>query len=131
MIVIDSSAIIAILLDEPERQAFEDIIASAEKCVMSALNGHETACVVRSRLGAAAVDRFWRMLTDSEIDIVAFDDVQMRASAVAFGRYGKGIDPKARLNLADCAAYALAQSLNAPLLFKGHDFTATDVLAAV
>ena len=49
----------------------------------------------------------------------------------AFSRYGKGIDPKARLNLADCAAYALATSLKVPLLFKGNDFAATDVQAAV
>jgi ribonuclease VapC len=55
----------------------------------------------------------------------------MRFAAAAFNRDGKGIDPKARLNLADCAAYALAQSMNAPLLFKGNDFAATDVQAAV
>jgi len=55
----------------------------------------------------------------------------MRAAVAAFDRYGKGIDAKARLNLADCAAYALATSLNAPLLFKGNDFAATDVVAAV
>ena len=71
------------------------------------------------------------MLADSEIEIIAFDEAQMRAAALAFARYGKGIDPKARLNLADCAAYALATSLKVPLLFKGNDFAATDVQAAV
>ena len=54
-----------------------------------------------------------------------------RAAAVAFDRYGKGIDPTARLNLADCAAYALAATMNAPLLFKGDDFAATDVRACL
>jgi ribonuclease VapC len=131
MIVIDSSAIIAILFDEPERQAFEDAIVGAERCVMSALNGHETACVVRSQLGTNGVARFWRMLADSEIEIIAFDAEQMRAAASAFDRYGKGINPKSRLNLADCAAYALAKSLSAPLLFKGNDFSATDLQAVV
>lgn len=131
MIVVDSSAIIAIIFGEPEKQAFEDILAGNEPCVMSAVNGHETACVVRSRLGPEAVVRFWEMLAESEIEIVAFDDAQMQAAAAAFDRYGKGIDPKARLNLADCAAYALAKSLNARLLFKGNDFAATDVLTCV
>lgn len=54
----------------------------------------------------------------------------MRVAASAFDRYGKGIDPKARLNLADCAAYALAKVLNAPLLFKGNDFAETDIVSA-
>lgn len=117
------------LFNEPEKQAFEDIIAGDGRCIMSAVNGHETACVVRSRLSADGVDRFWQMLADSEIEIVAFDDLQIRAAAAAFDRYGKGIHPRARLNLADCAAHALAKSMNAPLLFKGNDFAATDVLA--
>jgi ribonuclease VapC len=70
-------------------------------------------------------------LADSEIEIIAFDAEQMRAAASAFDRYGKGINPKSRLNLADCAAYALAKSLSAPLLFKGNDFSATDLQAVV
>jgi ribonuclease VapC len=127
MIVVDSSALIAILFDEPEKQAFENIVAGDERCVMSAVNAHETATVLRVRHGAQAVARLWQLLTDSEIEIVPFDETQVHAAAVAFDRYGKGIDPKARLNLADCAAYALAATMNAPLLFKGDDFAATDV----
>ena len=127
MIVVDSSALIAILFQEPEKEAFEDIITGGETCVMSAVNAHETATVLRLRHGAAAVEHFWRFLADSEIEIVPFDEVQVRAAAVAFDRYSKGIDPRARLNLSDCAAYALAKSLNAPLLFKGNDFTQTDL----
>lgn len=60
-----------------------------------------------------------------------FDEAQARGALVAFGRYGKGLDPKARLNFADCAAYALATNLNSPLLVKGNDFTATDIQTAV
>jgi ribonuclease VapC len=67
------------------------------------------------------------MLKDNEIEIVPFDEAQVRAAAEAFDRYGKGIHSKARLNLADCAAYALAKSIDAPLLFKGDDFAHTDV----
>jgi ribonuclease VapC len=127
MIVVDSSALVAILLKEPEHQEFEDIITSGEQCVMSAVNVHETATVLRLRHGAAAVERFWQFLTDVEIDIIPFDEAQVRAAAVSFDRYGKGINSKARLNLSDCAAYALAKTMNAPLLFKGNDFTQTDL----
>ena len=98
---------------------------------MSAVNAHETACILRGRHGVAAVAEFWQWLADNEIEIVPFDEVQVRAAAVAFDRYGKGIHSKARLNLADCAAYALAMTMNAPLLFKGDDFTATDVRACL
>jgi ribonuclease VapC len=131
MIVVDSSALIAILFDEPERHAFEAIIASGEPCVMSAVNAHETASVLRVRHGPAAVERFWRFLTVCEIEIVPFDEAQVRVAAAAFSQYGKGIDPRARLNLSDCAAYALAKTANAPLLFKGDDFTHTDLRSAL
>ena len=127
MIVVDSSALIAVLFEEPEKQAFQNIIDGDERCVLSAVNAHETACVLRGRHGVSAVARFWQWLIDNEIEIASFDEVQVRAAAVAFDRYGKGIGPKARLNLADCAAYALARTMNCPLLFKGDDFTETDV----
>jgi ribonuclease VapC len=131
VIAIDSSALIAVLFAEAEKQAFQDIIDGEERCVLSAVNAHETACVLRARHGIAAVARFWQWLIDDEVEIVPFDEVQVRAAAVAFDRYGKGIDPKARLNLADCAACALARTANCPLLFKGDDFAATDVKACL
>ena len=74
----------------------------------------------------------WRfLLADNDFEVVAFDETQAREALAAFGRYGKGIDPQARLNLSDCAAYALARSMDLPLLFKGDDFTATDVRPCV
>jgi ribonuclease VapC len=79
------------------------------------------------RHGRPAVQRLWQLLADNEIEIFPFDEAQVRMAAIAFDRYGKGIHSKARLNLSDCAAYALAKTLNVPLLFKGHDFTETDV----
>ena len=127
MIVVDSSALIAILFDEPERQSFRDIITGGEHCVVSAVNVHETATVLRVRSGVAAVERLWQFIDDTGMEIIPFDEAQVRTAAIAFNRYGKGIDPKARLNLADCAAYALAKNLNAPILFKGNDFTQTDL----
>jgi ribonuclease VapC len=89
MIVVDSSALIAILFDEPEKQAFENIVAGDERCVMSAVNVHETAIVLRVRHGPQAVARLWQLLTDSEIEIVPFDEMQVHIPAIAFDRYGK------------------------------------------
>ncbi|KAF0120457.1 MAG: PilT protein domain-containing protein [Methylocystaceae bacterium] len=128
MIVVDSSALIAIVLNEPEREAFEAIVI-VERGVMSAVNVHESACVLRARLGEDGVALMWRLMAEFEIEIAPFDAAQARAAIAAYGRFGKGVDPKARLNLADCAAYALAKTLDYPLLFKGADFSATDVRA--
>ena len=130
MIVLDSSALIAVLLDEPERQAFSAIIAGEQRCVISAVNAHETAIVLRLRHGPAPVERLWQLLADCDIEIHPFDAAQLRAAAIAFDQFGKGINPRSRLNLSDCAAYALAKTMNAPLLFKGDDFAATDLQRA-
>ena len=130
MIVVDSSAVIGILLDEPEKQAFQDIIAGGERCIISAVNAHETASVLRVRYGSQAVAWLWQLLVEYEIEIVPFYEAQVRAVA-AFDRYGKGIHSKAQLNPADCAAYALAKIMDLPLLFKGDDFTATGVRACL
>ncbi len=131
MIVVDSSALLAILFKEAEKQSFQTILSGGDRCVISAVNAHETACVLRLRHDQAMVEELWRLLEENEIEIVPFDEVQVRAAAIALDRYGKGIDPKARLNLCDCAAYALAKTMNSPLLFKGNDFAATDVRAAI
>ncbi|WP_342467082.1 type II toxin-antitoxin system VapC family toxin [Rhizobium binxianense] len=69
----------------------------------------------------------WIYLDEAQVEIAAFDREQARLAAIAFGRFGKGIHSKAKLNLADCAAYALAKSLSLPLLFKGDDFAHTDI----
>ena len=130
MIVVDSSALLAILFKEAEKQSFEVILSGGDRCVISAVNAHETACVLRLRHDQAMVEEFWRLLEENEIEIFPFDEIQVRAAAAALDRYGKGINSKARLNLCDCAAYALAKTMNAPL-FKGNDFTATDLRAAI
>lgn len=126
MIVVDSSALLAIMLDEPERPVFENTIVT-RRCMISAVNAHESAAVLRLRGGGAAVERLWSFLADNEIEVVPFDKEQVLAASKAYQRYGKGIHSKARLNLCDCAAYALAKCLNAPLLFKGNDFKETDL----
>src|SRR3974377_1222132 len=123
MIVNDSSALLAILLNEPEKRAFEKVIAGAKRCVVSAVNAHETARILRIRVGRAAVGRLWYLLAKSNIEVVPFNDAQVWAASIAFNRYGKGIHSKARLNLSDCAAYVLAKRMKAPLLFKGNDLS--------
>jgi ribonuclease VapC len=128
MIVVDSSALLAILFKEAEKQSFEAILASADRCVISAVNAHETGCVLRLRHDQTMVDALWRLLAENDVEIVPFDEIQVRAAAVALDRYSKG---KTRLNLCDCAAYALAKTMNSPLLFKGNDFAATDLRAAI
>ncbi len=132
MIVVDSSALIAIFEREADAAICAAVIRQAERLFISAVNVHETAIVMRARHGEIAVDRMWRFLRDeNDFVIMPFDEAQVREAVAAFGRYGKGIDPKARLNLADCAAYALAKSMNLPLLFKGNDFAATDIRACL
>jgi len=127
MIVVDSSALLAIAFKEPDAGTFEEVLSRDERCIISAVNAHESATVIVARLGLDAMMRFWGMLQNNAIEVIPFDEAQARAAAEAFRRYGKGIDPKARLNICDCAAYALAKGTNAPLLFKGNDFPHTDV----
>jgi ribonuclease VapC len=74
MIVVDSSALLAILFQEPEKQALLEIIAAADRCVISAVNAHETAMVLRLRHGRAAVEHLWQLLADNEIEIFPFDE---------------------------------------------------------
>lgn len=132
MIVVDSSALIAIFEHEDDAAVYAAVIRQAERLFVSAVNVHETGIVMRARHGEAAVGRMWRFLRDeNDFEIVPFDEVQAREAVSAFGRYGKGVDSKAKLNLADCAAYALAKGMNLPLLFKGNDFPQTDVRACL
>jgi len=132
MIVVDSSALIAILEHESDAAAFAAAIQQADRLLISAVNVHETGIVLRARHGIAAAERMWRFLqVENDFEIIPFDETQAREALAAFDRYGKGIDPKARLNLSDCAAYALARSMNCPLLFKGNDFSETDITACL
>jgi len=132
MIVVDSSALIALLEKESDAIVYAEAIQQADRLLISAVNVHETATVLRIRRGPAAVVRLWRFLQeDNDFEIVSFDEIQAREAIAAFDRYGKGIHSNARLNLADCAAYALAATRSAPLLFKGGDFAATDIQACL
>jgi len=128
--VIDTSAVIAILRMEPEADLFLRTIANGETLLMSSVSALEAAMVLAKSLNEATA---WQPLDEfiaaSYIEIVPFDAEQSRLAREAFARFGKGRH-KAGLNLGDCIAYALAMSRGMPLLFKGNDFSLTDVIVA-
>jgi ribonuclease VapC len=124
LIVLDTSAVIAMLSGEPETAQFAEALAGSPRRVLSAANYVECAIVLSSRPRIRAQFEPW--LGATRIEIAAIDEALGRAAVEAFDRFGKGRHP-AGLNFGDCFAYALAKSLDAPLLFKGDDFGRTDV----
>lgn len=124
--VIDSSAILAILFDESDGPVFVQAIKADEVRLMSAMSMLETSMLMLARRGEAGLARLDRMVAAMAIEIASFDRDQMLRAREAFARYGKGRHP-AGLNFGDCAAYALAMAEAEPLLCKGADFAATDV----
>ncbi len=127
--VIDSSAVLAILQDEPERSAFNALIAAADTRLLSAASLVELSIVLEARFGADGQGDLDLFVSTAEIEIVAVDRDQAELARVAFSRYGKGRH-RAGLNVGDCFAYALAKGAGSPLLFKGSDFTHTDLQQA-
>ena len=127
--IVDSSAICAILLNEPDGPLYEDALAGADVLRMSALNVLETAFVMEGRVGPSGGDRLDTLIEQESIEIVPVTAKQVTAARRAWRRFGKGNHPAA-LNLGDCLAYALSEMTREPLLFKGEDFIRTDVQPA-
>jgi ribonuclease VapC len=126
--VIDSSALVAILFGEPEAGGFVDAIAEAEPRLMSAANLLEAAIVVDNQLGPVAGRQLDRFVEQARIEIAPVTERQVRTARQAYLDYGRGSHP-AKLNFGDCFAYALANATGEPLLFKGDDFEQTDIKA--
>ncbi|MGO9547380.1 MAG: type II toxin-antitoxin system VapC family toxin [Rhodomicrobium sp.] len=126
---VDTSALVAILNREPERESFLLAIEEAGRCYISALSLYETQLVVLARLGERGMIELEELIGEFGFSVVLFDRAQADLCVAAYRRFGKGFGSAASLNLCDCAAYALAQSLSLPLLYKGNDFAATDVMA--
>ncbi|MBA3886570.1 MAG: type II toxin-antitoxin system VapC family toxin [Acidobacteria bacterium] len=126
--VVDTSALIAILADEPERRPFIDAIEAAGIRLISAATFVEASIVLETRHGADGSRLFDLFLDRAGIDIVDVDAEQAREARRGFARFGKGRHP-AGLNFGDCFAYALSLTSGEPLLFKGNDFSQTDVEA--
>jgi ribonuclease VapC len=124
--VIDSSAVIAILRNEPEGLIFKHTIVHADVRLMSAMTKLECGMVAIGLHEIAGATELDRLLAELMVTIVPFDDHQAYLARDAFARYGKGRH-RAALNFGDCAAYALSIAEAEPLLFKGTDFGATDV----
>ncbi|MFN8093620.1 MAG: type II toxin-antitoxin system VapC family toxin [Vicinamibacteria bacterium] len=124
--VLDTSAVLAILQDEPERRSFNEAIESADSRSISVASLVEVSIVIEARYGAAGVRHLDRLLDRASVSIVPVDAEQGKIARQAFSRFGEGRHP-AGLNFGDCFSYALAQSLGEPLLYKGDDFSRTDV----
>jgi ribonuclease VapC len=124
--VIDTSALLAIFLGEPDRKVFLDLILQAEARLISAGNALETGIVLAAKRGEAAGREFDLFLVRANLQVVPVDGEQVDVARSAWRKYGKGRHPAA-LNFGDCFAYALAQSLGEPLLAKGTDFSLTDL----
>ena len=129
MIVVDTSALFAIAVAEPERGEFIDLIDAHGPALCSAVTYVETVMVLTGRSHQVEKERIDELLKVFAIDVVPIDRVITEAAVDAFDRFGKGRH-RARLNLVDCFSYALARSRHLPLLFKGTDFAKTDIAPA-
>jgi ribonuclease VapC len=127
--VIDTSAVVAILREEPECEVFADLLAGAQDPLMSAATLFECSMVVHRRVGPRAMQRLDDLLQVVGVRVAALDVAQAHVAREAWLRYGKGRSPAA-LNFGDCFSYALAVTTDRPLLFKGDDFAQTDVMPA-
>lgn len=124
-LVVDTSAVVAIIALETEAKVFTDTMASATRRIMSSVNVLEARLVLSFAKGMP-LETLPDFMARERIDIITFDEALAGLAFEAYRRFGKGRHP-AKLNMGDCAAYALAKSRGWPLLFKGDDFTQTDV----
>jgi len=124
--VIDTSAVLAILQREPERRSFLEAIEAADSTRMSVASFVESSIVIESRYGAEGLHDLDRFISRASIELIPVDREQGQLARSAFSRFGKGRH-RAGLNYGDCFSYAAAVGLGEPLLSKGDDFIHTDV----
>jgi ribonuclease VapC len=129
--VIDSSALVAILLRESDADTLSNAILATNVRLIGAPSYLETAMVLIGRHGPAARDALDRLIAALVADVVPLTANQARLAVEAFLRFGKGRQHGAGLNFGDCCSYALASEAGLPLLFKGSDFAATDIKRAI
>lgn len=128
--IVDTSALMAILRDEPEVDDFIDLIDRAPSCSISAGNWVEIAAVLSQRADHDLAVQAAQLLHELRIVVEPVTPEQAQIGHEAYFRFGKG-QHRAKLNFGDCFAYALAKATNRPLLFKGDDFTHTDIVPAI
>jgi ribonuclease VapC len=130
-VIIDTSAIIAILRDEPDAMSFARAIAEAAIRRVSAVNFVESAVVIDASHDPIATRRFDDFVKEANISVEPVTADQAQIARAAYRDFGKGSGHPARLNFGDCFAYALAKTLAEPLLFKGSDFAHTDIVSTL
>ena len=128
--IVDASALIAILRDEPEAPGLAEAIGKAERRRMSAANFLEAAIVIDGSRDPIASRRLDDLLREAQIVMEPVTESQARIARSAYRDFGRGSGHPARLNFGDCFAYALARETGEPLLFKGEDFRHTDIAPA-
>ena len=129
--ILDASAVIAILRDEPEAACFAQAIQDAGRRRISAVNYVEAAAVIDGSRDPVASRRFDDLLREAGVTVEPVTQVQAKIARDAYRDFGKGSGHPARLNFGDCFAYALARAMGEPLLFKGGDFPHTDIASAL
>ena len=127
--IVDTSAVLAVLFGEPDAERYERAIAGASRCRMSVASLLEAAIVLESRSGAAGGHELDVFVERALIELAPVTAEHAQAARRAWRRFGKGNHP-AGLNFGDCFTYALAEATREPLLFKGRDFALTDIEAA-
>jgi ribonuclease VapC len=129
-VIIDTSAIIAILFAERDAAVYAKLISAAPHCRISAANFVEAAVVVESNIAGSGGREFDTFMRRARIAIEPVTEEQAQLARHAYAEFGKGRHP-AGLNFGDCFAYALSKSSGEPLLYKGQDFSKTDVVSAI
>ena len=129
--IIDTSALVAILRDEPDAEICARAIESAAERRISAVNFVEAAVVIDGSRDPIASRRFDDLLREARVRIEPVTEIQARLARDAYRDFGKGSGHSAKLNFGDCFAYALAKTTNESLLFIGADFRHTDVTPAI
>jgi ribonuclease VapC len=130
-LIVDTSALVAILKDEPDADLFKRALVEADSTLMSAASFVEIAMVIDGRRDPVASHQLDNLITYTRIRIEPFDEAQAKVARQAFRDYGKGSGHPARLNFGDCFSYALASVTGQSLLYKGDDFGHTDIVSAL
>ena len=128
--VVDTSALVAILLGEPDAERFARALGAAPVRLLSAVTRVELSCVIEGRKGETGRADVELLLRDGDFEVVSVTPQQAEIAIDAFRRFGRGRH-RARLNIGDCFSYALAVATDHALLFKGDDFGHTDIRAAL
>ena len=131
MIVVDTSALLAILEEEQDAALYAKAIAEADPPLISAASLVEVGIVMLNRHGTRALRRVNRLIKEAGFEVESVTAQHAHQGLEAYSRYGKGQKSKAGLNYGDCFSYALAKVTGAPLLFKGRDFSETDIPSAL